>query len=202
MTDHLDQSRQLWDAAAPTFDQEVDHGLIGPARAAWTQILRAALPLENAAILDIGSGTGSLSVVLAELGHTVTGIDISPEMIKRAQAKAAASGHAIDFRVMDAADPQFEPASFDAIVCRHLLWALPEPDKVLRRWVKLLMPAGRLALIEGFWSTGAGLHADQIVAALPPVLTNVAVQHLSQQADFWGSVMPDERYIVTARLPA
>jgi 2-polyprenyl-3-methyl-5-hydroxy-6-metoxy-1,4-benzoquinol methylase len=202
MTDHLDQSRQLWDAAASTFDQEVDHGLIGPARAAWTEILRAALPLENAAILDIGSGTGSLSVVLAELGHTVTGIDISPEMIKRAEAKAATSGHAIDFHVMDAANPQFEPASFDAIVCRHILWALPEPDQVLRRWIKLLKPDGRLALIEGFWSTGAGLHADQVVPALPPSMTSVAVQHLSQQSDLWGGVMTDERYIITAVLPA
>jgi 2-polyprenyl-3-methyl-5-hydroxy-6-metoxy-1,4-benzoquinol methylase len=201
MTDHLDQSRQLWDSAAPTFDNEVDHGLIGLARAAWTQVLRAALPLENAAILDAGCGTGSLSVVLAELGHTVTGIDISPEMIKRAEAKAASSGHQINFHVMDAADPQFAPASFDAIVCRHILWALPEPDQVLHRWSKLLKPAGRLALIEGFWSTGAGLHADQVVAALPPSVTNVAVQQLSQQADLWGGVMPDERYIVTAQLP-
>ena len=202
MTDHLDQSRQLWDSAAPTFDHEVDHGLIGPARAAWTQVLRAALPLQNAAILDAGCGTGSLSVVLAELGHTITGIDISPEMIKRAEAKAAASGHAIEFHVMNAADPQFAPASFDAILCRHILWALPEPNQVLRRWIKLLKPGGRLALVEGFWSTGAGLHADQVVAALLPSLTSVAVQNLSRQADLWGGVMTDERYIVMAQLPA
>lgn len=81
MTDHLDQSRQFWDSAASTFDNEIDHGLIGPARAAWTQVLRAVLPLEHAAILDAGCGTGSLSIVLAELGHTVTGIDISPERV-------------------------------------------------------------------------------------------------------------------------
>lgn len=202
MIDHLDQSRQLWDSAAPTFDNEIDHGLIGSARAAWMEILCAALPLENAAILDAGCGTGSLSVVLAELGHKVTGIDISPEMIKRAEAKAAAAGQTIDFHVMDATDPQFEPASFDAIVCRHILWALPEPDQVLRRWIKLLKPAGRLALIEGFWSTGAGLRAEQIVAVLPPTLTNVTVQQLSQHADLWGGVMTDERYMVTGQLPA
>lgn len=202
MNDSLDQSRQLWDSAASTFDQQIDHGLIGLARAAWTQVLRTALPLEHAAILDAGCGTGSLSVVLAELGHNVTSIDISPEMIKRAEAKAAASGHAVHFHVMDAADPQFKPASFDAIVCRHILWALPEPDQVLRRWVTLLKPSGRLALIEGFWSTGAGLHAEQIVAALPQSLTNVVVQNLSQQADLWGGVMTDERYIITAQLPA
>jgi 2-polyprenyl-3-methyl-5-hydroxy-6-metoxy-1,4-benzoquinol methylase len=199
MNDNLDQSRQFWDSAAATFDHEIDHGLIGPARAAWTDILRAALPLESAAILDVGCGTGSLSVVLAELGHTVTGIDLSPEMIKRAEAKAAASGHAIDFHVMDAADPQFEPASFDAIMCRHILWALPEPDQVLRRWMTLLRPGGRLAMIEGFWITGAGMYAEQIVAALPSSVADVAVRRLSQQADLWGGVMADERYIVTAQ---
>jgi 2-polyprenyl-3-methyl-5-hydroxy-6-metoxy-1,4-benzoquinol methylase len=122
-------------------------------------------------------------------------------MIKRAEAKAVASGQTIDFHVMDAADPQFKPASFDAIVCRHILWALPEPDLVLRRWSKLLKPAGHLALIEGFWSTGAGLHAEQVVAALPTSVNNVTVQQLSQQADLWGGVMTDERYIVSAQCP-
>ncbi|MGB4872206.1 MAG: class I SAM-dependent methyltransferase, partial [Candidatus Promineifilaceae bacterium] len=46
----------------------------------------------EAAILDIGCGTGSLSAVLAGLGHQVTGIDLSPVMISIAQTKAAKQG--------------------------------------------------------------------------------------------------------------
>jgi 2-polyprenyl-3-methyl-5-hydroxy-6-metoxy-1,4-benzoquinol methylase len=194
----LNESRQLWDDAAPAFDDEPDHGLRDPVvRAAWTALLQQILPV-GGTLLDIGCGTGSLSLILAELGYTVSGIDWSPAMLERAQAKAQASNRAIHFQVMDAAFPQFPPGQFDAIMCRHLLWALPQPDQVLVRWVNLLKPGGRLFLVEGYWHTSAGLHAPDVVAALPASLTNVIVRNLSAQADLWGSPCTDERYAITA----
>jgi SAM-dependent methyltransferase len=199
----LHQSRQLWNAEAASFDDQPDHGLRDPiVLAAWTNLLQTHLPPGKGTVLDIGCGTGSLSVVLAGLGYAITGIDLSPEMIAHAQAKAKHSGYSIQFQVMDAAYPQLAPEQFDAIVCRHLLWALPEPDQVLRRWVRLLKPRGRLLLIEGFWHTGAGLHADQITEALPNSLTNVSVQNLNDQTDLWGGKVNDERYLITAELLA
>src|SRR5439155_12418939 len=121
-----------------------------------------------AAILDIGCGTGSLSLLMAEMGHTVTGFDLSPAMITQARAKAAAAGLAIDFQVMDAAAPSLAPDQFDALVCRHVLWALPRPAEVLRGWTALLRPGGRLVMIEGRWGTGAGLAPAEILSILPP----------------------------------
>jgi len=96
-----------------------------------------------ATVLDIGCGTGSLSVALAGLGHKVTGIDLSPLMIPQAQAKAAAHGFQTKFHVMDAAFPQLSYQQFDVIICRHLLWALPEPEQVLQRWIEFLKKKGR-----------------------------------------------------------
>lgn len=181
------ESRDIWDKEAATFDNEPDHGLRDPiTRAAWTDLLRAQLRFTSGNILDIGCGTGSLSIVLAILGHTVTGIDLSPEMITRAKAKAARAGYPIQFHVMDAAYPQLPPQQFDAIVCRHLLWALPEPKEVLQRWAALLKPGGMLLLIEGFWHTGAGLHAEDVVEALPKAFTDVSTIDLSSQAKLWG----------------
>ena len=52
----------------------------------------------------------------------------------------------------------------------HLLWALREPAQVLQRWVNLLVPGGRLILIEGYWHTGGGLHAEEVTEALPIIL--------------------------------
>lgn len=197
------ETRQVWDAAAITFDNEPDHGLRDPRTlAAWTALLKSALPSTSGAVLDIGCGTGSLSLVLAKLGFTVTGIDLSPAMLEQAKTKALAAGCAIEFHAMDASFPQLPPQHYDAILCRHLLWALPDPDQVLKRWVNLLKPAGRLILIEGFWHTGAGLHAQQIQAMLPPSLINVTVQNLSDQPDLWGGAVSDERYIITADLPS
>ena len=151
----------------------------------------------KAGVLDAGCGTGSLSVLLATLGNTVTGIDFSPMMIERARAKTEAAGQRITFMVMDAADPQIDQR-FDVVVCRHVLWALPEPAEVLRRWMKLLKPHGRLILIEGFWHTGAGLHADEVYKLLPAQFTNVRLEPLSDQPALWGKPVDDERYAVIA----
>jgi 2-polyprenyl-3-methyl-5-hydroxy-6-metoxy-1,4-benzoquinol methylase len=197
----LHESRRLWNAEAASFDNEPDHGLRDPhVLAAWTELLKASLPPNKTDLLDIGCGTGSLSLVFAGLGYNVTGIDFSPEMIAQAEAKALVAGHSITFHVMDAAFPQLPPQQFDVVVCRHLLWTLPEIDQVLQRWIQLLKPGGRLLLIEGYWHTNAGLHAQEIIDALPDSVTGISVQNLSDQADLWGRAVEDERYIIIADL--
>ena len=198
---HLHESREIWNSAAEAFDNEPDHGLRNPVtRAAWAALLSESLPSDKTKILDIGCGTGSLSLVLAEFGHEVTGIDLSPEMIALAESKAQAASQPITFHVMDAAFPQLAPQQFDAILCRHLLWTLPEIDQVLQRWIRLLKPGGRLVLVEGYWHTKAGLHAQQILEALPESVTVRSVQALSDQADLWGHAVEDERYLIIADL--
>ena len=195
----LQKSQQYWDDLAPTFDNEPDHGLRDPSiRQAWSQFLKTWIPDAGASVLDIGCGTGSLSVVLAELGHKVTGIDLSPAMIAQARAKAAAREVQIEFHVMDAAFPQLPDRQFDVLICRHLLWALPEPGQVLRRWGGFLKQRGRLILIEGFWGTGTGLRAQEILKMLPASFTNVSTQTLSDHPDFWGASVTDERYAIIA----
>jgi 2-polyprenyl-3-methyl-5-hydroxy-6-metoxy-1,4-benzoquinol methylase len=193
----MQEQREMWDKAAVTFDDEPDHGLREPAtREAWTTLLMKWLPAQ-ADVLDAGCGTGSLSIVLAMLGHTVTGIDFSSSMIERARAKAEAAGLAITFRVMDASNPQIDQR-FDVIVCRHVLWALPSPPLVLQHWMKMLKPNGCLVLIEGFWHTGAGLHADEVLKMLPSQCTNVRTERLSDQPALWGKPVVDERYAIIA----
>ena len=195
----LQAARQYWDTLASAFDDEPDHGLRDPVvRENWTDFLRASLPHSRAIILDVGCGTGSLSVVLAGLGHTVTGIDLSPAMISMARTKAVALGYQIDFHVMDAASPPLPNQHFDAIVCRHLLWTLPEPRQVLQSWADLLKQKGRLILIEGYWGTGAGLHANQIIKILPSSFEDFSLKNLSDDARFWGKDVSDERYAIIA----
>lgn len=195
----LRETRQYWDQAAPTFDLEADHGLQHPqVLHAWTELLKVWIPAEHATVLDVGCGTGSLSLILARLGHAVIGIDISINMLTQAKAKAHEARQTIYFSVMDAVAPQFAPCSLDIVVCRHVLWALPEPARALQSWVNLLKPQGRLILIEGYWNTGGGLHVPELVKDLPSSLTIMAVQSLSDQPVYWGKVVTDERYVVIA----
>ena len=201
MSDDLNQAQQYWDNEAATFDAEPDHGLGHPVvLAAWTKLLQRWQPAPPAQILDIGCGTGSLSLVLARLGHHVTGIDLSPKMIAQAKAKAEQARVDIEFEVMGAAKPGFPPQSFNGIVCRHVLWMLPEITAVLQTWTNLLKPSAKILLVEGFWHTGGGLHAEELLAALPASWQNVAVQNLSDQPEFWGKDVHDERYALTAEI--
>ena len=146
-----------WDALADTFDDEPDHGLRDPAvRAAWWRALAPRLPAPAAAVADLACGTGSLGLLLAEQGYEVTGVDRAPRMLERAAAKA---GDRAAFLLGDVSVPPLPDGAFDVVLARHVLFALPEPEAVVGRWMRLLRPGGRLVLVEGFWSTGAGLHA-------------------------------------------
>lgn len=180
-----------WDTEAATFDDEPDHGLRDPeVRAAWRDLLLGLLPPPPALVADLGCGTGSLSLLLAEEGYAVDGVDFSPEMVRRAVAKAGPR-----FVVGDAAAPPLGPGRYDAVLCRHVLWALPDPAAALSRWRDLLAPDGRLVLVEGSWSTGAGLTAEQTVGLVEDAGLAATLRPLPEPV-FWGKPIEDERYVV------
>lgn len=187
--------RTYWDDQSATFDDEPDHGLRDPAvRRAWSDLL-LPLVLPASRIADIGCGTGSLSVLLAEAGHRVSGVDLAPRMVDAAAAKADAAALAAAFSVGDAQDPPLDTGAFDVVLARHVLWALPDPVAALRRWDALLRPGGSMLLVEGSWSTGAGLTAEQCRALVLQVRRTAEVRHLDDPS-LWGRPITDERYLL------
>jgi SAM-dependent methyltransferase len=188
----------LWDAEAETFDDEPDHGLRDPVvRDAWRSLLRSVVPPAPSRVADLGCGTGSLALLLAEEGHQVDGVDFAPEMVRRAVAKAG-SYPGVTFAVGDAASPDLPRAAYDVLLCRHVLWALPSPADVLARWVDLLVPGGRVVLVEGVWSTGTGLAAEAAVALVEGAGLTPSLRPLPDPA-YWGKPIDDERYLVLGR---
>ena len=118
-------------------------------RQAWRRLLVAELPAAPAVVADLGCGTGTLSVLLAAEGYAVTGLDFAPQMIRAARAKARAAGVSARFELSDAAAPTLPAESFDVVLARHVLWAMPDADDALAAWLRLLLPGGLLLLSRG-----------------------------------------------------
>jgi SAM-dependent methyltransferase len=141
--------RSFWDEDAAGYDNSPSHYPRRPQeQAAWAAALRRLLPEPPASVLDVGAGTGFLSLLLAGQGYQVTALDLSPGMLARLRAKAADRGLQIETAEADAVNPP--PGQFDAVVERHLLWTLPDPAAAVAAW-RAAAPGGRLVVIEGSW---------------------------------------------------
>lgn len=160
--------RRHWGGRAAAFDERPNHGLHSDEqRTAWLAVLERLAGTAPLCVLDIGCGTGFLSLLLAELGHDVTGIDIAPEMLEIASGKASAAGLAIAFRLGDAESLADPDDSYDLIVGRHVIWTLPDPSRAAQEWSRVLKVDGRVALIEGHWG------AESIQPDYQPIAQNL-----------------------------
>ena len=83
------------------------------------------------------------------------------------------------------------------VLCRHVLWAMPDPATTLRRWIDLLAPDGRLLLVEGRWFNDAGLSAAEIVALVEGAGRKAELTLLPEPV-YWGREIDDERYLVVS----
>jgi SAM-dependent methyltransferase len=193
-----DDVARFWDAQASTFDDEPDHGLRdAQVRDAWRSLLLSVLPPRPAKVVDLGCGTGSLTILLAESGYELTGIDVSRAMVHAAQQKAAGANVAVMIEEGDVSVPSITPHSVEAVVARHVVWALPEPGSAIRRWLGCLRTAGVMVLIEGRWGTGTGIGSEALSALVAPMASEVEVLQLHDPA-LWGRPIDDERYLLRA----
>jgi 2-polyprenyl-3-methyl-5-hydroxy-6-metoxy-1,4-benzoquinol methylase len=127
MSEPHERIRRWWDADAGVYDGSAGHAMPDPIEAAtWRRVLERTLPAPPAPVLDVGTGTGSLALLAADLGYAVTGVDLSEGMLARAREKAALAEVSLDLVHGRAEDPPAGP--FDAVVERHVLWTIPDPS--------------------------------------------------------------------------
>jgi phosphatidylethanolamine/phosphatidyl-N-methylethanolamine N-methyltransferase len=106
-------------------------------------------------VLEVGVGTG-LSLPCYGPHLTVTGIDLSPEMLEKAQEKVTRQklAHVDGLHEMDASALAFPDESFDTVVAMYVMTVVPDPDKVMRELERVCAPGGEVILVNHFSQEG------------------------------------------------
>lgn len=126
-----------WADRAATYDD-----LMGAVTARLTEpLLDAAGVAEGTRLLDAACGPGALVAAAAARGALPVGVDLAPGMV----ALAAERHPRLPFEEADAERLPFPDASFDAVTAGFLIHHLPEPERGVREFARVLAPGGRLA---------------------------------------------------------
>jgi len=96
-------------------------------------------------VLDAGCGTGNVTLQIKKLGAEIIGLDNSPVALKLAAVKKENQG--IEFRLADLNQPlPFADGTFDKISANHIIYSLPQPQKTLAEFYRILKSGGRLVM--------------------------------------------------------
>jgi SAM-dependent methyltransferase len=101
-------------------------------------------------LLDVACGSGQLALWAARDGVNVTGIDIAPNLVHRAEARARAEGLNARFLEGDAEALPFEDGSFDVVTSLIGAMFAPRPELVARELLRVCSPGGTIAM--GNWT--------------------------------------------------
>lgn len=150
------KQRRVWDKTAPSYNKQIAFY-----ERIWFNGGREWIGARaHGRVLEVAVGTGR------NLDHyasdtTITGIDLSPEMLKLAEEHAGNLGRSVELREGDAAQLPFDDASFDTVVCALSLCSIPSPSRALEEMSRVLAPGGQLLLLDHIGSTWPPLYAGQ-----------------------------------------
>ena len=159
----INANRAYWSKRARTYSESIrDDELTNEFHRIWFDTLNGFITKrfpnrtpEQIHVLDIGTGPGFFSIILAEAGYMITAIDLTPSMLAEAKKNAGSLAGSPDgpirFLEMNAEDLAFAEGSFDVIVTRNLTWDLPHPETAYAEWHRVLAPGGLLLNFDANW---------------------------------------------------
>lgn len=150
-------------------------------------IEEVAQPKPGEIAIDLGCGTGIYSMWLAENGLSVTGVDISKEMLKVAIKKSNDKNLSIDYQQADLHHLPYEDHTFDLAVCNIVLEFVASPELVIAEGLRVLKKGGRLVVgmigKDSDWARTYQTRAKQnkeSVFAQAQFFSSNEIKHLSQ----------------------
>lgn len=168
------KARRIWEKAAPTYDDKMaffERRFVGDGREWLGSRARGRA-------LEIAIGTGAdLPYYPAEV--TITGVDLSPAMMRGAERRAAALGRNVEFVTGDAQALPFDDATFDTVVCALGLCSFPDPVVAIGEMKRVLVPSGRLLLLDHIRSSLLPLVVGQWL--LERITIPVASEHFTRR---------------------
>jgi SAM-dependent methyltransferase len=129
-------AKQVWAGFAPT---EMLTGAVAP------RLVRFAGVEPGARVLDVGCGTGVVSLTAARLGARVTGLDLTPELLARAKENAEIMALGVDWHEGDVEALPFTDAAFDVVVSQFGHMFAPRPAAAIAEMLRVLKPGGTVA---------------------------------------------------------
>ncbi|HEX7162282.1 MAG TPA: methyltransferase domain-containing protein [Trebonia sp.] len=150
------QQKQVWDSAASSYDRQIaffEKIQFGGGREWLAERARGR-------VLEVAIGTGRNLSYYPD-GVTVTGIELSPAMLAIARRRAADLGRDANLQEGDAERLPFGDPSFDTVVCALALCSIPDPVAAIGEMKRVLVPGGRLLLLDHIGSTWPPVYATQ-----------------------------------------
>jgi ubiquinone/menaquinone biosynthesis C-methylase UbiE len=138
-------------------------------------------PRGDERVLDVGTGAGTLALALAPLVREVVGVDVVPELLERARARAPAN---VTFAEGDATSLPFETGEFDLACSRRTLHHIARPERAVAELARLAAPGGRVFVEDQIAPVDplAALELDRFEQARDPshtrTLPDIDFRHL------------------------
>ena len=168
------RQKRVWDKSAPGYDKQIaffERNWFAGGREWLGERARGR-------VLEVAIGTGrSLPHYPADV--TVTGIELSPAMLAIARQRAADLGSDADLQEGNAERLPYGDASFDTVVCALALCTIPDPATAIGEMKRVLVPGGRLLLLDHIGSAWPPVYAAQWL--LEQITIRAAGEHFTRR---------------------
>ena len=121
-------------------------------------------------VLDVATGTGNLAIPAARAGATVTGVDIAPNLVTQAKARAAAEGLTVRFDVGDAEALCYRDDEFDTAVSMFGAMFAARPERAASELLRVVRSGGRIAMANWTPTSFIGEMFSTTAGYAPPPL--------------------------------
>jgi SAM-dependent methyltransferase len=108
-------------------------------------LVRHARVATGQRVLDVACGTGVVAITAALAGATVSGLDLTPQLLDRANDNARTAGIAIDFHQGDVEQLPFEDDTFDVVLSQYGHMFAPRPEVAVGEMLRVLKTGGTIA---------------------------------------------------------